>query len=453
MRVNTNLSSLISYNAMTKINSQMEKSIRKLSSGLRINSAADDAAGLAMSEKMTAQIRGTDQARRNAEDGISLLQTADGALGEIQSILQRMRELSVQAANDTLTYDDRSFIQLEIDELAAQIDNIANQTQFNKKKILNGDSAILWSASTSDIRAIVGATLLSRDAFGQIVNAEGNYKLTFDEIQAGRESVQKSNIMYLKHGTHEASVFINAASGIGKLSALNMVEGVWTLETRETPFGGVNYYMEGAQQAASASVGIESFDASNTPNIVAPGTYDIRLSDVVPMMADFDEALAAGVVEDVLRSSRALDIGNIYSNGSSGDDFDAVFDIDADATGTVSSSLTYRTDIGGVSSGTVTTDGITVSTAAGAVDIKTDDNNVNNLFTHYAVTETDRRDWMASDIVVNETYVAAGGATLDLNVDYQTAVNDTIVTTLTYRSADALSFTVSEVSASTVTTI
>ena len=121
MVVNHNIPALISYNAVSRTNNALQKSIQKLSTGLRINSAADDAAGLAISEKMRAQIRGLDRAVANSQDGISMIQTAEGALNETHSILQRMRELSVQSANDTLTQQDRSYIQLEIDQLREKI--------------------------------------------------------------------------------------------------------------------------------------------------------------------------------------------------------------------------------------------------------------------------------------------------------------------------------------------
>lgn len=115
------------------------KSTEKLSSGYRINKAADDAAGLAISEKMRGQIRGLNQASRNAEDGISLIQTAEGALQESQNIIQRMRELSVQAATDTNTNDDRTQIQQEINQLTQEVDRIATTTEFNTKKLINGE--------------------------------------------------------------------------------------------------------------------------------------------------------------------------------------------------------------------------------------------------------------------------------------------------------------------------
>ena len=132
MRIFTNVSALLCLNTASKLNRQLSKALNRLSTGLRINSAADDAAGMAISEKMRAQTRGLDQAARNAQDGMSLLQTAEGGLQEIQSMLQRMRELSVQGANDTLTAEDRGHIQTEIDQLGEQIDAIARQTQFNR---------------------------------------------------------------------------------------------------------------------------------------------------------------------------------------------------------------------------------------------------------------------------------------------------------------------------------
>jgi len=132
---------LMANNAIRSANSNAAaaaKSSEKLSSGLRINRAGDDAAGLAISEKMRGQIRGLDQAGTNAQDGISLIQTAEGALNETQSILQRMRELGVQGSNDTLNGSDRGQVQKEMDQLNSEIDRISNTTEFNTKKLLDG---------------------------------------------------------------------------------------------------------------------------------------------------------------------------------------------------------------------------------------------------------------------------------------------------------------------------
>ena len=136
MIINHNIPALNTYNKLSYTNVSMGKSLEKLSSGLRINRAADDAAGLAISEKMRSQIRGLEQATRNAQDGISLIQTAEGALNETHAILQRMRELAVQAANGTYTSADRNEIQKEINQLRDEIDRIANTTEFNQKKLL-----------------------------------------------------------------------------------------------------------------------------------------------------------------------------------------------------------------------------------------------------------------------------------------------------------------------------
>src|SRR5574344_339891 len=134
MRINTNVMALNAQNKLTQNQSSVEKSIQKLSSGLRINSAADDAAGLAISEKMRAQIRGLGQAQSNAQDGVSLLQTAEGALQQTTDILQRMRELTVKAQNSgVLMNEDKEAISSELSTLQDEIDRIANSTTFNGK--------------------------------------------------------------------------------------------------------------------------------------------------------------------------------------------------------------------------------------------------------------------------------------------------------------------------------
>ena len=138
MRINHNLSALNAWKNMTVNDGGQTKSLEKLSSGLRIGRAADDAAGLSISEKMRGQISGLNQASRNAQDGISLLQTAEGALQETHTILQRMRELAVQAASDTVTDQDRVEIQKEIDALAVEIRRISTDTQFNTQELLDG---------------------------------------------------------------------------------------------------------------------------------------------------------------------------------------------------------------------------------------------------------------------------------------------------------------------------
>ncbi|MGB4659678.1 MAG: flagellin [Mobilitalea sp.] len=139
MRINHNISALKANNQLAKTNAALDASLEKLSSGYRINSAADDSAGLAISEKMRTQINGLDQSSRNASDGISVIQTAEGALVEVEAMLQRMRELSVEAANGTYTSSDRVAIQGEVDQLNAEVQRISDTTEFNTMTLLDGN--------------------------------------------------------------------------------------------------------------------------------------------------------------------------------------------------------------------------------------------------------------------------------------------------------------------------
>ena len=203
MIINHNLPALNTYNKLVLNNKGMASALEKLSSGLRINRAADDAAGLAISEKMRSQIRGLDQAVRNAQDGISLIQTAEGALNETHSILQRMRELAVQAANDTYTSEDRQQIQAEIDQLTQEIDRIAATTQFNGKLLLNGDSSALTSTDNILTKVFMRGALRVVDQFGQKIPGGGNYKITISGISAGRGEILKTDIMRVKHEQYD----------------------------------------------------------------------------------------------------------------------------------------------------------------------------------------------------------------------------------------------------------
>jgi len=162
MIINHNIMALNAWRGLSQTNSALSKSMEKLSSGLRINRAADDAAGLAISEKMRGQIRGLNQAVRNAQDGISLLQTAEGALNETHSILQRMRELAVQSANDTNTDADRVQIQQEVNQLLEELNRIAENTEFNTQKLLDGTlsgALIHIGANASQFLSITIATM------------------------------------------------------------------------------------------------------------------------------------------------------------------------------------------------------------------------------------------------------------------------------------------------------
>ena len=199
-----NSTAIGAQSSVNNANNNLTKTIKSLSTGLRINSAADDASGLAVSEKLRAQISGLNKAATNAQDAISMLQTAEGAMGSMTSMVQRIRELAVQAGDPAYTSNDRAMLQLEVDQLKEEIDRVSSSTEFNTKKLLNGDAAALWSASDDNIEAIIKGTA-----------AEGNYKITYD-VDPGRNSVYKSNIMRLGEG--EMSYDINSnGTGITKL--------------------------------------------------------------------------------------------------------------------------------------------------------------------------------------------------------------------------------------------
>jgi flagellin len=153
MIINHNIAALNTYRQLSMNQALGAKALEKLSSGQQINRAGDNAAGLAISEKMRAQIRGLNQAESNAQDGISLIQTAEGALIETTTILQRMRELAVQAASDTNTESDRINIQDEINQLASEITRISTDTEFNSKKLLNGEMGKTFAVTANSFNS------------------------------------------------------------------------------------------------------------------------------------------------------------------------------------------------------------------------------------------------------------------------------------------------------------
>ncbi|MGL5311690.1 MAG: flagellin [Peptostreptococcaceae bacterium] len=198
MRVNTNMNALIAHNQSTKNTALAGNSMEKLSSGLRITKAGDDAAGLAISEKMRSQIRGLDQANRNVQDGVSMIQTAEGGMEEIGNILHRMRELTVQGANDTNTADERTKINAELTQLSEEITRIAETTQFNGQNLLDGSAGDGAGAVNIQVGANSGQTItLQFDAMdattlavdGLDVDDTTNANAATDAIDAALETV------------------------------------------------------------------------------------------------------------------------------------------------------------------------------------------------------------------------------------------------------------------------
>ena len=197
MMINSSNTIRMAYNAFTANNKAMEDTARALSTGLRVANASDDAAGFAMGLSMSAQVAGVDRAIRNSQDGISMLQTAEGALDQINSMLQRMRELSVQAASDSLTTQDRGYLQNELSQLRDSIDNIASNTTFNTKRLLDGSSSAIWSSDDLKTSLTVSGAVTKIDQFNQKKEIGGNYRISIS-AKAGQAEIQKTDIFDLE---------------------------------------------------------------------------------------------------------------------------------------------------------------------------------------------------------------------------------------------------------------
>ena len=238
MRINHNIAALNTYRQLSANTVNTSRSLEKLSSGLRINRAGDDAAGLAISEKMRSQIRGLETASRNANDGISLIQTAEGALNETHSILQRMKELAVQAANDTNTETDRAEIQKEIDQLKTEITRIAEQTEFNTKKLLDGSMSI--KAELGDDSKITNVTIAPE---ATLPDGEYTIKATYHEGVEGQDAVDAA----ITSGSYGGFTNVSIAQkseydGEYTIKVVEDGDGGFTLTLEDTsgPVAGVN---------------------------------------------------------------------------------------------------------------------------------------------------------------------------------------------------------------------
>jgi len=194
LRINHNVEAVNTHRQLTKTSDQLSKSMERLSSGYRINRGADDAAGLGISEKMRGQIRGIEQAERNMQDGVSLMQTAEANLDEVHSMLQRMRELAVQYNNGTLSSQNREAIQSEVYQLASEIERLGSSAQFNGINFLQTDGTVTFQVGANDGQTITVATIslgnaLPTDYYNMsLTTAISNLDAAIDSISATRGS-------------------------------------------------------------------------------------------------------------------------------------------------------------------------------------------------------------------------------------------------------------------------
>jgi flagellin len=293
MRINNNLMAMNTHRQLGINANAGSKSIEKLSSGYRINRAGDDAAGLAISEKMRGQIRGLNQASRNSQDAISLVQTAEGALNESQAILQRMRELAVQSANDTNVGTDRTAIQNEIDQLTTEIDRIGNTTEFNTRKLLNG------GASVSGTFAEGAGTAGNVEVIGGTGDTTVGTVIQFDAVTAADAAVA-TGTADLSGGalTSAASMSINGVS----FSFANAETTDNVIDTINNAGVGVTAAMNGnfleltsSDVGSSATIDIESLNGAAFAGFADAVGADATITpDGTPATAAFSQYSAQG---------------------------------------------------------------------------------------------------------------------------------------------------------------
>lgn len=325
MIINNNIPALNTYRQMGINNNASSKAMEKLSSGLRINKAGDDAAGLAISEKMRAQVRGLDQASRNSQDGISMIQTAEGALQETHNILQRMRELATQASNDTNVDVDRNEIQKEMNQLSSEINRIGNTTEFNTQKILNGgmdtkggDKVTQATSATVELTAVTAGKL----ADGTFIKVDGK---TFD----------LGGITTTGNDAATASLLGNVTSGGVKLSELvDITNGTTGLEFTAKSQG-ANSVIE-FSQVAEAGIGLAADQAKTvgSPTTIErhgiEGATVLAGGNTITANSTFDIAVGSeSAVTVTLKEGKTYDTGNADANVAKAAMNDLIKDLNA----------------------------------------------------------------------------------------------------------------------------
>ncbi|WP_372491333.1 flagellin N-terminal helical domain-containing protein [Priestia aryabhattai] len=265
MRINHNITALNTYRQYNTANNAQAKSMEKLSSGQRINNAADDAAGLAISEKMRGQIRGLDQASRNAQDGVSLIQTAEGALSETTDILQRMRELAVQSSSDTNVQVDREAIQKEMNELTKEIDRISDTTQFNTQDLLKGtfsDKQLQIGANENQNLKISIRDMRATGAVLNIGTASGNAAVTESSVVKVADSSASPVAIDGTSNNIDVSNYTGSKNLDIKVKALSVGDGAGNKGTFEVTVNGKTSTINADSDAADSGLTINTDDGA-----------------------------------------------------------------------------------------------------------------------------------------------------------------------------------------------
>jgi flagellin len=412
MVISTNMSALNTTNQLNKNTSLMNSSLEKLSSGYSINSAADNAAGLAISEKMRSQIQGLDQASSNSQDAISLVQTADGALDETTSILKRMRELAVQASSDTLTDDDRVSIQDEVDQLRQELDRISNDTEYNTKKLLNGDSGASTAVSGTNSAAIDATKTVAGNN-----TTSGTYTVKYTAVATQASTGLSTSTTGIAAATDSASAFAGDITINGTTI---------TIESGDT--------IEGVLEkinAQSETTGVEA-----TLDTTTTGNYFIKLSDdtygsdsEVTLAADnatltglfnaTSSTTATSVTVNGTDAAGTINGAIATANGNTLTAFDLTVTGDDDALAALNEeyATTNATAIAAV-----TTAQTNLTTALAAADTANGDTALTDLYNDYLAGTATAAD-LTTALAANDT---ADGTTLEASFDTLVTAQETL---------------------------
>ncbi len=368
--INTNVASLNAQRNLNTSQSQLSTALQRLSSGLRINSAKDDAAGLAISDRFTTQIRGLNQASRNASDGISLSQTSESALAEIGNNLQRIRELAVQSANATNSSSDRAALDLEVQQRIAEIDRIATQTSFNGRKVLDGS----FGNAAFQIGANVGETInvnLSTGSrstqIGQIATGTSSVEVTTTALGGTGTIVVGSNAATtIGASTQGTAAGQSVGSAYSKAAAINAagVPGLSTTATNNVEFAVVNATSAGGAGTYSLTINGRDVYAAAVIATAAPITTQ-QIADAINSQTS-NTGVTASLSGAVLRLSAAdgrdINIGQTVGgdtaggvSGGTGGATTVNGVVYRDGTvGTAANATAYSTDAAAVNGGTIT---------------------------------------------------------------------------------------------------
>jgi len=381
MTINTNLASLNAQRNQSRTQNDLSTAIARLSSGLRINSAKDDAAGLAISDRFTAQIRGINQAARNANDGISLAQTAEGALASVTDNLQRIRELSVQSANATNSASDRASLQLEVAQLTAEIDRVATQTSFNGTNLLDGS----FTAKAFQVGANVGQTITVSSIASARSSALGVYQgFTLSNASIGTAAAGAQALSVVVGGGSSialGSVSVDAkaiaaainngnVAGLTATANATSVNGAAVQTTTGTVAGNATFTVNGV---AITIAGVVGGTSQNRTNAVAAINAQSAATGVVATDTGVGVSLAAADGRNITTAFSIPGAGG-YTGGTASDfglltgtTTGATLNVNYVAPTGVSGTVAFTQSTGFGSTGNIAASG----TAVGALDIST----------------------------------------------------------------------------------